>query len=118
MVGRKLEFEKLQSAIDKDRAQLIAVYGRRRVGKTYLINEFFDGKFAFKHTAVSPVDETTKKKKANLLKLQLQEFYYSMRSYGLDSSNSVPANWQEAFHTLEQLLENKNDGTLQIIFID
>ena len=55
MIGRKNEFEKLQSAMDTDRAQLIAVYGRRRVGKTFLINEFFEGKFIFKHTAVSPV---------------------------------------------------------------
>ena len=47
MIGRKIEFEKLQSAMDKDRAQLIAVYGRRRVGKTFLINEFFEGKFTF-----------------------------------------------------------------------
>ena len=63
MIGRKTEFEKLQSAMDKDRAQLIAVYGRRRVGKTFLINEFFEGKFIFKHTAVSPVDDVTKKRK-------------------------------------------------------
>lgn len=48
MIGRKNESEKLQSAMDKDRAQLIAVYGRRRVGKTFLINEFFEGKFIFK----------------------------------------------------------------------
>ena len=80
MIGRRIEFEKLQSAMDKDRAQLIAVYGRRRVGKTFLVNEFFEGKFAFKHTAVSPVDDATKKKKKNLMKIQLQEFYYSMRS--------------------------------------
>ena len=65
MIGRKNEFEKLQSAMDKDRAQLIAVYGRRRVGKTFLINEFFEGKFIFKHTAVSPVDDATRKRKAS-----------------------------------------------------
>ena len=118
MIGRKIEFEKLQSAMDKDRAQLIAVYGRRRVGKTFLINEFFGGKFIFKHTAVSPVDDATKKRKKNILKLQLQEFYYSMRMYGLDSSERVPASWQEAFYMLEQLLEKKDDGKRQVIFID
>ena len=118
MIGRKTEFEKLQSAMDKDRAQLIAVYGRRRVGKTFLINEFFEGKFIFKHTAVSPVDDVTKKRKKNILKLQLQEFYYSMRTYGMDSNEHVPTSWQEAFYMLEQLLEKKDDGMRQVIFID
>ena len=118
MIGRKNEIEKLQSAMLKDRAQLIAVYGRRRVGKTFLINEFFEGKFLFKHTAVSPVDDATKKRKKNMLKLQLQEFYYSMRTYGLDSSAHVPGSWQEAFYMLEQLLEKKDDGKRQVIFID
>ena len=118
MIGRRIEFEKLQSAMEKDRAQLIAVYGRRRVGKTFLVNEFFEGKFAFKHTAVSPVDDATKKKKKNLMKIQLQEFYYSMRSYGLSSGERVPADWQEAFYMLEQLLSKKDDGHRQVIFLD
>lgn len=118
MIGRKTEFEKLQSAMEKDRAQLIAVYGRRRVGKTFLVNEFFEGKYAFKHTAVSPVDDATKKKKKGLMKLQLQEFYYSMRSYGLDSSESIPTDWQGAFHMLQLLLQKKDDGRRQVIFID
>ena len=118
MIGRKIEFEKLQAAVDKDRAQLIAVYGRRRVGKTFLVNEFFNNKYIFKHTAVSPVDDTTKKRKKNIMKIQLQEFYFSMRSYGLKEGTSVPTNWQEAFFMLEQLLEQKDDGKLQIVFID
>ena len=118
MIGRKVEFEKMDAALRKDRAQLIAVYGRRRVGKTFLVNEFFDGKFSFKHTAVSPIDEVTKKKKKNQMKIQLQEFYYSMRSYGLDNSVSVPKDWQEAFFMLERLLEQKEDGNRMVIFID
>ncbi len=118
MIGRKIELEKMEAAVSKDRAQLIAVYGRRRVGKTFLVNEFFGGRFAFKHTAISPVDEKTKMKKKNLLKLQLSEFYYSMRRYGLDSSESVPSGWQEAFFMLENLLESKDDGSRMTIFLD
>ena len=118
MIGRKTEFEKLQAAMEKDRAQIVAVYGRRRVGKTFLVNEFFEGKFAFKHTAVSPVDDATKKRKKNLMKIQLQEFFYSMRSYGLGSGEIVPESWQEAFYMLERLLEKKDDGKRLVIFID
>lgn len=104
--------------MEKDRAQIVAVYGRRRVGKTFLVNEFFEGKFAFKHTAVSPVDDATKKRKKNLMKIQLQEFFYSMRSYGLGSGEIVPESWQEAFYMLERLLEKKDDGKRLVIFID
>jgi hypothetical protein len=118
MIGRKTEIEKLQAAVEKDRAQIIAVYGRRRVGKTFLVNEFFQGNFAFKHTAVSPVDEASGKKKKNLMKLQLQEFHYSLRSYGLDAGQAVPASWQEAFHRLQELLDKKDDGRQMVIFID
>ena len=50
MVGRKIEQELLQEAVEKDRAQFIVVYGRRRAGKTFLVNEFFQNTFAFKHT--------------------------------------------------------------------
>ena len=56
MVGRVLEKQLLQRAIDRQQAQIVIVYGRRRVGKTFLVNEFFNNDFAFKHTALSPFD--------------------------------------------------------------
>lgn len=118
MIGRRIEFEKLQSAMDKNRGQLIAIYGRRRVGKTFLVNEFFKNQFAFKHTAISPVDDVTKKKKNNLMKLQLQEFYFSMRSFGLEGTVPVPASWQEAFFLLQNLLEKTDDGKTKVVFVD
>ena len=117
MIGRKREFELLQEAMDKDRAQLITIYGRRRVGKTFLVNEFFQNTYSFKHTAVSPLNENNKPKR-NLLKIQLQEFYYSLRSYGLSPEESVPADWFAAFHLLQSLLEKKDDGNNLVIFMD
>ena len=106
MIGRKIEQELLQEAVEKDRAQLIVVYGRRRVGKTFLVNEFFQNKYAFKHTAVSPLNEKLKPKR-NLLRIQLKEFHYSLRSYGLPAGVPVPADWTEALHLLQDLLDGK-----------
>ena len=83
MIGRKVEQELLQEAIDKDRAQFIVVYGRRRVGKTFLLNEFFQNSYAFKHTAVSPLNEKLKPKR-NLMKIQLKEFSVLVTTYGLE----------------------------------
>ena len=118
MIGRKLEQELLQEAVEKNRAQFIAVYGRRRVGKTFLVNEFFQNKYAFKHTAVSPVNEQLKPKR-NLLKIQLKEFHYSLRSYGLAASEPVPADWFEAFHMLQQLLDTKcKEDEARVVFLD
>ena len=118
MIGRKIEQELLQEAFEKNRAQFIAVYGRRRVGKTFLVNEFFQNKYAFKHTAVSPVNEQLKPKR-NLLKIQLKEFHYSLRSYGLQAGEPVPADWFEAFHMLQQLLDTKSkEGEARVVFLD
>ena len=101
--------------MDRDRAQIVVVYGRRRVGKTYLVNEFFANTYAFKHTAVSPETCTTK---TGLMKIQLQEFHYSLKQYGISRDVSCPKDWSEAFHMLQQLLDSKNDGSNQVIFID
>ena len=117
MIGRKKEFELLQEAMEKPRAQIITIYGRRRVGKTFLVNEFFQNKYAFKHTAVSPYDDNNKLK-PGILKLQLQEFHYSLRNYGISPDEPIPTNWADAFHLLQRLLESKDDGSNFVIFID
>ena len=56
MVGRKKEIEELNRIYNSNRAQLVAVYGRRRVGKTYLVDEAFKGKMTFRHAGLSPIE--------------------------------------------------------------
>ena len=73
MIGRQLEKEMLQRALDRKTAQIVVVYGRRRVGKTFLVNEFFNNSYAFKHTAVSPLEKGAT---SGMMRLQLAEFYY------------------------------------------
>lgn len=53
MIGRKKEQEEFNNIYNSNRAQLVAVYGRRRVGKTYLVDETFKGKIAFRHAGLS-----------------------------------------------------------------
>ena len=53
MVGRKEEKKYLLSLIDEEEPQFIAVFGRRRIGKTYLVRESFGHKFTFQHTGIS-----------------------------------------------------------------
>ena len=50
LIGRNKEKAILQEALDKEESQFIAVYGRRRVGKTYLIRESYGYQFYFQFT--------------------------------------------------------------------
>ena len=63
IVAREKEQEMLERLLMEPTAQLLTVYGRRRIGKTFLIREYFDDNFAFKHTAMSPLEFKDKEDK-------------------------------------------------------
>ena len=52
LIGREKEKAALLDAYKSEESEFIAVYGRRRVGKTYLIRETFGYNFAFQHTGI------------------------------------------------------------------
>ena len=56
MIGRKKETEKLTELYNRNKAELVAIYGRRRVGKTYLVDETFKGRITFRHAGLSPIE--------------------------------------------------------------
>lgn len=114
IVGRKEEIAELERLYHSDRPEFVAVYGRRRVGKTYLIKQALKGRFAFQHTGVSPVDQDNE---SNRLKVQLESFYYTLLNHGLEGYKA-PKTWMEAFFLLEQLLQNQDNGERQVVFID
>ena len=47
IIGRNQEIARLDECMESSFAQLIIVYGRRRIGKTFLINEYYKNNFAF-----------------------------------------------------------------------
>jgi len=114
IIGREKEYAKLQAIHGSGKPELVVVKGRRRIGKTYLVNNTFRDNFTFKHTGISPVDmgENSDSKIAQ----QLDGFYLSLRRYGYKGKK--PANWLDAFFLLEKLLESKDDGKRQVVFID
>ena len=113
IIGRKQEVRELEDLYSNGRSEFVVLYGRRRVGKTFLINELFKDRFAFSHTALSPVEI----KGQELMKLQLQHFTHSLIRYGA-RIKQVPTNWLDAFFILERLLEKKADGGRMLVFID
>ena len=113
IIGRRYEIEELKSLYNSKEPEFVAIYGRRRVGKTYLVKELFKDQFTFWHTGLSPYDRERK----FLMRDQLQAFHYSLQDYGL-SGEPCPTSWLEAFRLLEKLLVQKDDGNRMLVFID
>ena len=96
MVGRQEEIRELQERYAGSEAEFIAIYGRRRVGKTYLVDETFKGKITFRHAGLSPAEFGGN----NLMAAQLDHFYQSLILCGA-APNHCPQDWLEAFFMLE-----------------
>lgn len=106
LVSRTREVEMLSAAAAKDEAQFIAVYGRRRVGKTFLVQETFGNKFTFRHAGLAGGSKRE----------QISSFCDSLRRYGLGEFET-PVDWMGAFELLKDLIESSKDER-KVVFID
>ena len=57
ITGREKEIRELNELYESGSAELIALYGRRRVGKTFLVDEVFGSRISFRHAGLSPIDD-------------------------------------------------------------
>ena len=71
MTGRKNECKMLKMCMEEETAQLIVVTGRRRVGKTFLIDTFFQRKYAFQ---VSGIQDSTMEESLDIFAEQLSVY--------------------------------------------
>ncbi len=106
MIGRIDEQRRLREAFESEYSEFVAVYGRRRVGKTFLVREQFHYKFTFQHTGLAR--KSTRE--------QLQSFQLSLRRQGYTKA-PLPGNWIEAFDMLKDLIEWSKDRR-KVVFID
>lgn len=108
IIGRDAEIGKLKALSGSPRSEFVALYGRRRVGKTFLINQVFKNQFAFKMTGV--IEGT--------LKDQFTAFSDAMEEFGYDMPEK-PKDWMTAFVMLKNAMKKtvKSDERY-IIFID
>ena len=113
MIGREEEIKYLRSLKSEEESQFIAVYGRRRIGKTYLIRESFGYEFTFQHTGVG----NDEKKSAETQKQeQLDKFNESLSAAGYDHGRRLNS-WTEAFNGLKEVIK-KSKEKKKVIFID
>jgi AAA+ ATPase superfamily predicted ATPase len=109
VIGRVEEQKILHLKKASNKAELIAVLGRRRVGKTYLIRNYFGKEMAFE---LAGMHDAT-------LKTQLQNFAIALQKATKSLVQAAaPANWLEAFTILDSYIDTLPDTQSVVIFLD
>ena len=108
MVGRKSEIAEMQNLLNSNKAEFLAMYGRRRVGKTYLIKNAYKDHIRFEFTGTQHAS----------LKNQLFKFFEKIKEqFDADTYFKQPESWYEAFQLLKVCL-SKNKDQKQVVFFD
>ena len=106
IIGRKQEIRKLQELYKSGKPEFIAVFGRRRVGKTFLVRQKFEKEFVFDLAGLAK----------GSLKKQLLNFSFALKHVSYQEF-PIPNSWLEAFEQLISYLKTC-DKKRKVIFID
>ena len=112
VIGRIEEQKVLDLCLKSNKAEFVVLYGRRRIGKTYLIKEYFKDNFTF---YASGVNNSSKK-------LQLKNFTTALKEYGFISNEKIN-DWFDAFSALktylkQDLIYREQSSNKRIVFLD
>lgn len=105
LIGREGASSQLSTFLNSEKSEFIAVYGRRRVGKTFLIRQVIGEQASFSMTGMENAD----------MKDQLANFFFTLRRYYPAATS--PKSWIEAFDQLQTYLEQVSNEK-KIVFID
>ena len=108
MVGRKSQKKIMQGYLERKASAFLAVTGRRRVGKTYLIDQMYGEHFCLRVTGIQNADTAT----------QINNFTQKIAEYSKFPIVTPPNNWQEVFQLLKIYLQNLPTNKKQVLFID
>ncbi len=107
LIARDREWDELQRCMNSDESEFVIVCGRRRIGKTFLIEEFFDGKFDFRFVGGHNLRTRS----------QLNNFAKALAGYSGEKVSRFQ-DWSEAFYALQDYLETLPKDRRKVIFID
>ena len=109
LIGREIQKRQIENCFDEDRSHFVAVYGRRRVGKTFLIKEYFQNKFTFYCTGLLNGNKNQ----------QLNNFVTNMTNQltYFDENASID-NWYDAFNELIKAFSKIKDNQKKVLFLD
>ncbi len=109
LVGREHEKMLLDRAFKSPEAELVAIFGRRRVGKTFLVRSVYEGKMLFEFSGVHHAS----------LAEQLLSFSLALKNVAGDkTSDAKLTSWIEAFHLLARYLTPKLKNKRGVVFLD
>lgn len=109
LIGRNREKATFKHCLESTESKLIALYGRRRVGKTFLVRHYFKSQIRFEVAGLH----------AGELKDQLTHFASTLAKYGWqEAALHPPSSWKQAFDLLERYIESINDRQKKVIFLD
>ena len=108
MIGRKKEIEKIERLLASGRSEFLAVTGRRRVGKTYLVDSMLKTQYCFSMTGIQN----------GSMAVQLVNFGVKLAEYDGTNIPQNPENWQAAFLQLKEYLKTLPQDRKQVIFLD
>lgn len=107
LIGREQECAELARCLNSTHSDLVIVYGRRRIGKTFLVEQFFEKKFDFWFVGAHGLST----------KQQLRRFAKAIKEH---SGKIIPqfSDWFDAFDALEAYLNSLSTNGKKVIFID
>ena len=106
IIARENELSVLDRISHSGKSEFVAVYGRRRVGKTFLVREYFDGDIVFQCSGLS----------SQPTKSQLKNFHQTLRRTSRQEC-PMPSDWLEAFDLLIDYLE-RLPVERKVVFLD
>lgn len=107
IVARKEEIAELERRYRSSRSEFVIVYGRRRIGKTFLVNRLFEDRFTFSYVGARQEKQ----------KRQLARFARQLEKYSDSTFVPLLQNWEEAFEGLKVLIE-KSSARKKVVFLD
>jgi uncharacterized protein len=107
ILGRDKEIKEFEIAKHSNSSEFIAITGRRRIGKTYLVNQYFKNELCFYVTGIQ--NESTA--------IQLEAFTNELRKR-TNRKMHVPENWLAAMHLLRKYVETIKTKKKKVIFFD
>lgn len=108
LIGRQREIAELQRSYESDRSEFVIVYGRRRVGKTYLVDNFFNYEYDFSYVGGHRMPKSK----------QLRYFAKTLKKYARLRVQPKFSTWDDAFDALEEYLESLPHDRKKVVFID
>lgn len=108
IIGRKAEKELLRDIYYSSKSEFVAVCGRRRVGKTFLIREYYEDVLVFQTAGLAKQP----------MRQQIKSFYVDLLDQGLMvHGESEPKDWIEVFMLLRQVIK-QSDKKRKVILLD